>query len=195
MAASSAYSTYFHCIYDQASEEGRMGRGAHYSVFRAIERLDVDMKPSIVPQVHNFAVVWDEDHDRRVITAAESLYMNDLLAPVQFVGERKGTLTLVLAARALTYMDMSEREYSAKVEKVLQSSGIEDYWPVVIGSYDRSRQSPHQRRPEYLIAENSDVVLSYLDTIDHMWDLGSRPWEAPGDAPTLGWVKPSVVDR
>jgi len=156
-----------------------MGSGAHYSIFRAIERLDVEMKPSRFPQIHDFAVIWDEDHDQRIIKVVESLYMHDLLAPVQFIGERKGTLTIILAARAISYMGMTEAQYAERASKAAQASGIEDYWAPIIGIYDRIPESLGQRDPKYLIPEHIDVVMSYLDTIDHMWCLGSRPWVAP----------------
>ncbi len=179
MAITPVYSTFFHCIYDQAEGFGRMGSGAHFSIFRAIERLDVEMKPSPVPQIHDFAVIWDEDHDQRIIKVVESLLMHDLLAPVQFIGERKGTLTIVLAARAVSYMGMSVDQYAAAASKAAQASGIEDYWAPRIGIYDRNPDSVGQRDPQYLIAEPVSVVMSYLDTIDYMWSLGSRPWAPP----------------
>jgi hypothetical protein len=42
-------------------------------------------------------VIWDEDHDERVIGVVERMYFAGLLHPVLFVGERKGSLTVVLS--------------------------------------------------------------------------------------------------
>lgn len=98
-AQAPAYSHLFSCIYDEAEPIGRIGRGTHYSIFRAAEWHDVMRRPLPVAQVHDFAVVWDEDHDTRVIEVVEKLYMKSLLSPVQFIGERKGSLNVIVAAK------------------------------------------------------------------------------------------------
>ena len=99
MAQTPVYSHLLSCIYDEPEPIGHIGRGAHYSVFRCAESRDVSWSPVSPAQVHDFAVIWDEDHDTRVIAVAEALYAEGVLAPVQFIGERKGNLTVILAAK------------------------------------------------------------------------------------------------
>lgn len=176
MSAAPVYSTLFHCLYDQAAPAGQLGRGAHYSVFRSVEHLDVEMKSSAFPLVHDFAVVWDEDHDTRVIEAIELIYMANLLAPVQFIGERKGVLTLILAARAVSYMSMKVVDYMAKVKLALGRLSHGDSWAVETGMFDRRPGNPHQNDPCGIIADEPHKVEAYLLTIDALWGLGTRAW-------------------
>ena len=90
MSDTPAYSTLFCCLYNESAPIGSIGRGCHYSVFRSVEWLDVTRSPLELPEMHDFAVIWDEDHDTRVINVIERIYLSGLLSPIQFVGERKG---------------------------------------------------------------------------------------------------------
>ncbi len=170
------YSTLLHCLYDQPEPVGNLGRGTHYSIFRCVERLNVELKPATPPHVHDFAVIWDEDHDRRVITVIEALYMADLLAPVQFIGERKAFLTIIIAARTWSY-GITLEEYQKRAEAVvLAALNNQDYWNVEVGIFDRSEGSPHQRDTMSIIAAPYFQVSSYMVAIDAMWSLGTKPF-------------------
>lgn len=174
------YSTLFTCLYDEPEPVGRIGRGTHYSIFRAVEWLDVERRPLPVPQIHDFAVVWDEDHDIRIVEAVERIYMAGLLSPVQFIGERKGGLTALVAAKFYFAGDRSQiGQYQRGVELITQ--GLDDPWPAEIGSFDRSRASPHQCLYEGLIQDEDDRVGLYLGAIDALWRLGTRPYRPTAD--------------
>jgi hypothetical protein len=185
--AARQYSTYFSCLYDENDPVGHLGRGTHYSVMRSVEWLDVCRKPLLLPHVHDFAVIWDEDHDDRVIDAVERIYMAGLLSPIQFIGERKGTLNALVAARYR--YGVPEHEYQAYVKQIekICYSVHGDHWPVEIGMFDRSPGSPHQTETADLIADNEHRVVTYLRNIDNLWNLGTRdfvpenrtPWVAP----------------
>lgn len=169
------YSSYFFCLYDECASVGSLGRGTHYSVFRSVEWLDVDRRRIDLPQVHDFAVIWDEDHDERVIEAIERFYMAGLLSPVQFIGERKGGLTLILAARF--YFSGTSESLQAYVSAVTAiASGLPDGWTVEIGSFDRNLGSPHQTFFQGIIADDDRRVGLYLANIDSLWRLGTRPY-------------------
>lgn len=56
-----AYSRLFSCLHDEASPVGNLGRGTHFSIFRSVEWLDVERQPLARPQIHDFAVIWDEN--------------------------------------------------------------------------------------------------------------------------------------
>ncbi|MCS6038242.1 hypothetical protein LNQ52_33090 [Klebsiella pneumoniae subsp. pneumoniae] len=49
------------------------------------------------PKVQKFAIIWDEDHDTRIVDVLEIALMRNLLGPVVFAGERKGSLNIVLS--------------------------------------------------------------------------------------------------
>ncbi|MCY1271612.1 hypothetical protein D9M68_223140 [compost metagenome] len=173
--ATPAYSPLFSCLYDEPAPIGKIGRGTHYSVFRCVEPRDVDRNRLDKPQIHDFAVIWDEDHDTRVISVVEQLYMENLLSPVQFIGERKGSLTVLVAARFFWSAKPEEFEkWKAKVEEIANNGFHDDYWPLEVGSFDRRLGSPHQTDFASIIQDDANRVGVYLRNIDNLWRLGTR---------------------
>ena len=167
------YSTLFTCLYDEITPIGQLGRGTHYSVFRSVEWLDVTRQPLPYPQIHDFAVIWDEDHDERIIEAVERIYMANLLSPIQFIGERKGFLTAVVAAKFyFTGLETDTEAYRTSIEAIAQN--LDDPWPVQLGSFDRAPGSQHQTFLDGLIQDSKDRVSLYLRNIDSLWSLGTK---------------------
>jgi hypothetical protein len=179
-AKTPVYSTLFHCLYDEQEPVGRLGRGTHYSVFRAVEWLDVCRKRLNRPHIHDFAVIWDEDHDERVIEAIERIYIAGLLSPVQFVGERKGMLTVIIAAKGYWGMAEDAQDYAEQLQVATGGATYQDWWPVQLGMFDRDPGSPHQFEPSGIISDTAQRVEVYLRNIDSLWSLGTRLW-GPGD--------------
>lgn len=176
MASFPVYSSLFSTIYDEPEPVGHLGRGTHYSILRAVEWLDVTRLPLTAPEIHDFAVVWDEDHDTRVIEAIEQIYMAGLLSPVQFIGERKGTLTVLVAARFYYYGSGEDiHDYSQAIEKIAES--LDDPWPSKVGSFARTPNSEHQCITRELINDAEHKVLTYLKNIDSLWGLGAKPYK------------------
>jgi len=175
----SEYSKLFSCLYDEKKPVGNLGRGAHYSVFRTAEWKNVILQPLDLAEVHDFAVIWDEDHDTRVIPVIERLYIKGLLSPVQFIGERKGKLTIIAAARLWGHSDKIWADWVQKVTDV-GNDADGDYWNVHIGRFDRSTFNglPHQTDPQGIINDGDERVITYLRNIDNLWRLGTRPYEA-----------------
>lgn len=170
------YSTLFSTLYDEQEPVGSLGRGTHYSVLRSVEWLDVTREPLQKPQIHDFSVIWDEDHDTRVIDAIERIYMAGLLSPVQFIGERKGTLTVIVAARYYFWGDEKKiADYHNSIEAIINTFG--DPWPVNIGMFDRA-PGPfnHQCDPEGIINAPEHNVMLYLKNIDSLWSLGTKEY-------------------
>ena len=185
MAQTPNYSTLFSCLHDEPTEYGSLGRGTHYSVLRAVEWLDVCRRPLARPEVHDFAVIWDEDHDTRIIEAIERIYMAGLLSPVQFIGERKGVLTLIVAAKFYWDADTDIDDYKRQVEAAIQP--LDDHWPVEIGMFDRSgarHASWHQTEPVALVSAEPHRVNVYMANIDSLWGLGTKPPVWPRGMPT-----------
>ncbi|MBS0995112.1 hypothetical protein [Gluconobacter cerinus] len=186
------YSNLFTCLHDEPEPVGGLGRGTHYSIFRCVEWLDVERRPLQLPQIHDFAVVWDEDHDTRIIEAIERIYMAGLLSPVQFIGERKGLLTVIVAAR-FYFLGGEEQlqAYRHAIEAI--ADDLDDPWTVEIGSFDRQPSSPHQTFPEAIISDNEHRVRLYLANIDSLWSLGTRAYRPSPTAPHLLIPAPSSL--
>ncbi len=178
MAATPQYSTLFSCLYDEPDPVGQLGRGTHYSVMRSVEWLDVTRRPLALPEIHDFAVIWDEDHDTRVIEAVEQIYMAGLLSPVQFIGERKGMLTVIVAARFYFWSDSGIEAYTRAINDISQS--LDDSWPAEVGSFDRSPDSVQmgwlQTSTAGLISDTDHRVNTYLTNVDSLWRLGTKPF-------------------
>jgi hypothetical protein len=178
--ATPVYSTLFHCLYDEQSPKSR--RFPHYSVFRAVDSRDVSQKPTDSPRIHDFAVIWDDDHDTRIIPVLEEMLMAGLLPGVQFIGEHKGTLTIILAAR--TYYEIDLTVFTGKVEKL--SAAAHDCWQVEVGLFDRTEgnlKALHQCDFQSLIG-GCDADIAYLFTIDAMWSLGTKEWRSVDETPS-----------
>lgn len=167
------YSTLIHCLYDQAHPV--VSHYGPYSIFRAIDSRDVTQKSTPLPRVHDFAVIWDDDHDNRVIPVIEEMLMAGLLPGVQFIGEHKGTLTIILAAR--TYWVIDLEAFKAKVTSLTQAAG--DFWDVRVGMFDHSPNNlriGHQCDFQEILGLAEDATHAYLLSIDGMWNLGTKEW-------------------
>lgn len=169
------YSTLFSTIYDEAAPVGNLGRGTHYSVLRCAEWLNVTREPLLKAEVHDFSVIWDEDHDTRVIGVIERLYMDGLLSPVQFIGERKAYLTVVVAAKFYYHgTETVIRDYERRIREIAADIG-DDCWQADVGMFDRS-PFDHQNDPKAIIAAPEHRVITYLKNIDSLWNLGTKPF-------------------
>lgn len=173
MADFLAYSPYFHTLYDQPEPMGNLGRGTHYSVLTAPTWVDEIQAPMNEPCNHRFCVIWDEDHDNRVITAIEWLYVNKFLTPVRFIGERKGGLYVLLSSEAYAKLEASGLSlgiYTDELEHAIeQITG--DYWPVTISWYSQNSQE-FQDAELGIINDSRDSVMKYLWGIDAQFQLG-----------------------
>ena len=67
------YSPFFSTLHDEDGPVGHLGGGTHYSVLRAVL-----WEPE--PAFHDFAVVWDEDHDLRVVWVLEQMLTHPRVA-------------------------------------------------------------------------------------------------------------------
>lgn len=157
------YSPFFSTLHDEAAAIGHLGRGTHYSILRAIL-----WQPEA--QFHDFAVIWDEDHDRRIIWIIEQLFVKRMLAPVLAIGERKGSIT------ALTSKPQPE-SYASALLSVAESVPSDSFSAEV------------QHFPEadgMIINDEASRVHGYLGGIHALWSLGTKPCHfttAPFGAP------------
>ncbi len=134
------YSHLFATLHDERAKIGN--RYWHYSVLRAVIW---DEQPT--PHYHDFAVIWDEDHDVRVIWLIEQLYLRRMLPHVAAIGEHKGCVF----AHAVG-------SWPAAFESVLAdiAGGVPgDYWSIDV---------------EPLIASTD----AYLIGVASLWALGAK---------------------
>ncbi|MGB0506883.1 MAG: hypothetical protein ACPGGK_11875 [Pikeienuella sp.] len=167
------YSDFFSTLYDEQEPVGFLGRGTHYSVLRCAEWHDVENHPIMEAQTHDFAIIWDEDHDTRIIYAIEQLYIQGLLAPIQFIGERKAYLSIVVAAKFWCNAEKDTgRLYKEKVSSIA-ANVAGDHWNLQLGFFDRVGPH-HQTELPGMIACTEEQEDTYLRNIDNLWRLGTK---------------------
>lgn len=183
MAEAPTLSHFLTCLHNEAGPVGNIGRGAHYSVFRVAEWFDVERKRLSTAQTHDFAVIWDEDHDDRILALVEQIYMAGLLSPVQFIGERKGMLTVIVAAKFWGSLpsESAFEDYRGAIAELASNVGG-DSWSVTLGIFDRAptdARYPHQTDVAAIIQDSDYNTVTYLRSIDILWQLGTKPYRAP----------------
>lgn len=167
------YSTLFSTLYDETKPVGNLGRGTHYSILRAAQPLNYLNRRQKEIQAQDLCVIWDEDHDTRVIEVIEELYLQNLLAPVIFIGERKGSVTV------LVHIDFRENDLLFEnFEQQLShiTSNLNDPWTLAIETF---KAPPWERFQSVMINDNSEKVKTYLDNISNLWDLGLKDYKRP----------------
>jgi hypothetical protein len=87
------YSAFFKTLHDETGPTGYLGRGTHYSVLRAVVFHAPNGAHLPEGQFADFAVIWDEDHDVRVIRPIEEIYRRGLLSSFLMFGEQRGLFT------------------------------------------------------------------------------------------------------
>lgn len=158
------YSRYLHLLYDQNGPVGDFGRGAHYSIMRAVCWHAPDLAPLSEAVLHDFAIIWDEDHDERIVPVIEKIYVAGLLAPILAIGERKGCLSVLVADEAARGLDATRLQpYQNRLLPLGQVDG--DSW-----SIDVRRFGGESR----IIDESDQDVEPYLRHINRLWKLGGK---------------------
>jgi hypothetical protein len=157
------YSPFFKTLHDETSPVGSLGRGTHYSIFRAVTWHDTSLNPLPKAAYLDFAVIWDEDHDTRVLDVVHTLYFEGLLAPVTFIGERKGGLTVLVAPEAAPAGGLAR--YSKLVEDGVRNTVLNDWWDVVVAEVGMNHS---------LVSAEDEKVRVYLRNIENLWNLGIK---------------------
>jgi hypothetical protein len=171
------YSPFFKTLYDETCPVGSLGRGTHYSVLRTTTWRDPFLQPLQKAQLLDFAVIWDEDHDTRVMLVVETLYFDGLLAPVRFIGERKGGLTVLVAIEKPGAFDLAS--YEEQVKDAVRRSVLNDWWRVKVLYWEVASAGARSVGGESsIISDASDAasekVAVYLKNIDNLWCLGAK---------------------
>lgn len=162
--SSAVYSLLFSTLYNEPSPIGQLGRGAHYSVIQAVQWVrPSDGETLTYPLLQRMGILWDEDHDTRVIDVIEAGYMNRLLHPVLFMGERKACLTVVVR-NEFEITEEYIRAWDEVNDRFSKAQG--DYWNVeIVHRCDAARRAQ-------VINDDSEVVETYLQNIMNVWKIG-----------------------
>ncbi|EIJ0985426.1 TPA: hypothetical protein I7701_21795 [Vibrio vulnificus] len=167
------YSSLFSTIYDEQQPVGNLGRGTHYSILRATTSVDELTRPTREVKIHDFALVWDEDHDTRVIEVIEKLCIQNALSPVRFIGERKGCVT-ILVDKSL-YADKENLRVFTVIARSICDT-LCDSWGCEIGYFD-AENTAVTNQAGMLINAADTKVYTYLENINNLWGLGIKPYK------------------
>lgn len=162
------YSDFFQTLHDEQSPVGHLGRGTHYSVLKIPvwhDRLSIS---TINLSFQTLAIIWDEDHDTRVLDAIHRMYFKGLLFPVLFVGERKGHLTVVIDDNSYHWLLNKNllNNYKQEINELAQS--LEDSWSSDVVNFS-GNDFP-------IISDSNEKVGLYLRNIKMLWGLEITPW-------------------
>ncbi|SNT15400.1 hypothetical protein SAMN05421763_105236 [[Luteovulum] sphaeroides subsp. megalophilum] len=173
------YSPYLHCIYDEPAPTGHIGRGTHYSVVQALSWRSEKGELRQQAAVQNVAIIWDEDHDERIIPCVEALLMAGLLHAVSMIGERKGGVTIVFnSMSAARLSDNQKRVYREEVTRVINdvvAAKHEDSWSITFGEMTDTPSLRSTGRDIFhqSLIQDGDVqkIETYVRNINYLWDI------------------------
>lgn len=163
------YSDFFKTLHDEQGPTGYLGRGTHYSVLRAVVFHDPTGKPLPEGQFANFAVIWDEDHDTRVMEPIEEIYRRGLLSSFLMFGERKGSFTAILSnhVRGDLFRRADGRVELLKTEINRICQALSDPWPSEVV------YRPLLGETNPIINDEIKKVDLYLNNLEMLWQLGT----------------------
>lgn len=163
------YSEFFQTLHDEVAPVGNLGRGTHYSVLRAIVFRGAAGGAFQEAQYLDFAIIWDEDHDERILEPIYKLYCAGLLSSFTFFGERKATMTGIVAPELLktpSYVGYLKDE----LQKACTGMANGDWWSTNVGFL-----------PDYqgIINDDDAKVFLYLSNVNMLWNLGLKKIKHP----------------
>jgi len=142
--------------------------------------------------VHDFVVIWDDDHDTRIIAVVEEMLMAGILPGVQFISEHKGTLSIILASP--TYWGPDVEEFKAHVSRLTAAAG--DYWTVEVGMIDTTPGNLKVlNQCDFLeILGSGDAETAFFFLISAAWNLGTKKYQSIDIPPPPPKSQPRFFD-
>jgi len=159
------YSTYFQTIHDQPSRREDSRRIEGFTVFRVVVWSDHELKRRDTPKNHTFAIVWDEDHDTRVIQVAEKFYLAGVLQCISMIYEHEGNIVVRLLDDIDETVEGPVFSELCKRLELHSSPYFEDYWMLSI-------EGEH---PECTDDKFSWIASETVSEIDDQFTLGRSP--------------------
>lgn len=154
------YSKFFHTEYDEQSPIGKIGRGAHYSVLSTLQQRDEHLNFMSESKIQRIGLIWDEDHDDRIIEVLERALVKGILSPVRFIGERKGGVTIIVDKNNAQARHPAFR----KTWESICNSVDSDSWAFSIETIENDTGM--------IIQTSNDQIKTYLTNIDNLWSIG-----------------------
>lgn len=145
-------------LYEEKDQVG-FTDGVHHSVLQFASWHNDARKVRKTARVQRVAIVWDPDHDERVLDVADAMYVRGLLAPVLLLSEMKGMLYVALRPNASRLLDLED--YRSEVSAAATPDG--DSWMVEV--------IPYESRSEALRLMSGERGQCYIDGIDAVWQL------------------------
>ncbi len=155
------YSDFFRTEYDEQYNVGSLE--AHYSILSA----PLFIAPGTPIALQRIAVIWDHDHDERIITLLEAAFFEDLIAPcILFVAEHKGNVAVITNGD----YDKAERNRKSRLwQRISDDVIVDDKFVVKVMLED-----------EYLVDLKQNLQLpfrNYFQHIDDAWTLGETKYQ------------------
>lgn len=153
------YSHLFSTVHDQTEPVGHLGRGTHYSILRVY----VGARAGVPAHFQDFGVVWDEDHDIRVIDVAERMFLAGIFERVRFIGERKGGISLVLSEP----LPPAHRRLAESIAGDMPDGDSFTFGEGTIAE------------PPHIINDERSRVSAFLAGVDAIWQTGPKALKTP----------------
>jgi len=163
------YCPFFETLHDETKPVGHLGRGTHYSVLRAVVFQDAEGNSLKEGHFHDFAVIWDEDHDDRVMEPIYKLYCAGLLSSFLVFGERKGMLAALIPEK-LSKNKIYRGFLCEQLQKACTDMVHGDWWSTAIGE---------MASPAGIINAHDHEIALYLSNINMLWGLGIKTIKHP----------------
>ncbi len=163
----SIFPQFFKTIHSDNKAVGDIGDGSHYSVLRSTTWYDNSRLLLNEPMIHDFAIIWDKDHDNRIIEFVEHMFMNNVLSPVLFVGESKEHLTVFVSPLFRETTDEHVfQDYVSSVVELAKNQYVP--WTAEVCVFGEAL-TKHQ-----IIDSSNDRVELFLKNINMLWNLGLK---------------------
>lgn len=177
------YSEIFSTSHNEIGSVGYQKNGTHYSVLRTTTWFDQNISPLMVPKIQDFAIIWDKRHKEEIIDVVEHMYMNNLLAPVLFVGESNCCLNIIVSPHFKKSSDEHEFFlYLSSIVKIIKNNYVP--WTAKVFVFEDGFSE--FQLPDWSLEDST----LYLKNISMLWDIGLKDFKFGLRRPDLS-IKPA----
>lgn len=153
------YSYFFRTEYDEQRDIGVLE--AHHSVL-SVPCLN---KEESGLDVQRIAVIWDEDHDERVIPVLEAGCFKGLLRDVLFIAEHKGAVSIIMNESTKPFARKARQK---RWQEICDAVVENDEFSVDVMSKEEYVQT--------LVDSLQPMYENYLNHICDVWNLGPHDY-------------------
>ena len=102
---------FFKSLHYKISPAGKSKQNKHFSVLRAGPSSNMPPNFEDISTYQAFVIIWEKEHNIKVIKIVEKLYSERLLSPILFIEERKGFLTIIIDKKIFDYNKVAWMDY------------------------------------------------------------------------------------